>query len=101
MKKSTTMNFSNTKTIITYDLSPCEISAQDICNEDNRLHNTISVKDEGIFNLPNTTLSTTLSKKDAEDAFRAAVYAASKNEKITRLFIVEVDKKNGFIENNE
>ena len=95
------MNFSNTKTIITYDLSPCEISAQDICNEDNRLHNTISVKDEGSFYLPNTTLRTTLGKKDAEDAFRAAVSAASKDEKITRLFIVEVDEKNGFIENNE
>lgn len=101
MKKSTTINFSNTKTIITYDLSPCEITAQDICNEDKRLMNTITVKDEGEFNLPNTTLRTTLNKEDAEEAFRTAVYAASEDEKITRLFIIEVENKNGFIENNE
>lgn len=101
MKKSTTMNFSNTKSIITYDLSPCEISASDICKEDSRLYNYISVKNEGDFNLPNTTIRTSLNKEDAEKAFRKAVYSASHYETITKLFIVEVDGKNGFIENNE
>lgn len=101
MKKSTTINFTNTKTIIAYDLSPCSISAQDICDEDSRLHNGISVENEGRFELPNTTLRTSLNKKDAEKAFRQAVYAASKYETITKLFIIEVDGKNGFIENNE
>lgn len=101
MKKSTTMNFTNTKTVITYDLSPCLISAQDICDEDSRLHNSISVENKGRFELPNTTLRTSLNQKDAEKAFRQAVYAASKDETITKLFIIEVDGKNGFIENNE
>jgi hypothetical protein len=101
MKKSTTFNFSNTKTIITYDLSPCSISSQDICDEDSRLHNSISVEDEGRFDLPNTTLRTYLNKKDAEEAFRQAVYAANKYETITKMLIIEVDGKNGFIENNE
>ena len=62
MKESTTINFSNTKSIITYDLSPCDISASDICKEDSRLHNCISVKNEGDFNLPNTTIRTSLNK---------------------------------------
>lgn len=101
MKKTTTINFSNTKSIITYDLSPCEISAKDICDEDNRLYNFISVKDEGSFNLPNTTIRTSLNKVEAEKAFRKAVNAVSPYETITRLFIIEVDGKNGFIENNE
>lgn len=101
MKKSTKINFSNTKSIITYDLSPCEISASDICKEDSRLHNYISVENKGNFNLPNTTIRTSLNKEDAETAFRNAVYSASSYETITRLFIVEVDGKNGFIENNE
>lgn len=101
MKKSTTINFNNTKSIITYDLSPCEISSRDICNKDIRLFNYVSVKGEGDFNLPNTTIRTSLNKEEAEKAFRQAVYSASRYEKITRLFIVEVDGKNGFIENNE
>lgn len=101
MKESTTMNFSNTKSIISYDLSPCDISASDICKEDSRLHNYISVKNEGDFNLPNTTIRTSLNKESAEKAFRNAVYSASSYERIKRLFIIEVDSKNGFIENNE
>ncbi len=101
MKKSTTINFSNTKSIITYDLSPCKISSKDICNEDSRLYNYISVQNRGSFNLPNTTIRTSLNKEDAEKAFRKAVYSASHYETITRLFIIEVGGKDGFIENNE
>ena len=100
MTKVGNLNFTETKTIITYDLSPCEITAQDICDQDKRFYTTISGEESGTFNLPNTTLRTTMDKNTAVDAFKNAVYKASKDEKITRLFAAEVYGKNGYIENN-
>lgn len=101
-RKSAHTTFKNIKTIITYDLSPCEISSQDICEQDKRFHDFISFEDNGSYELPYTTLRTKLNRKDAIEAFKNAVKKASDgNETITRLFVVEVDGKNGFIENNE
>ena len=97
---STTITLKLTKTIITYDLSPCEISAEDICNKCSKLYTSISGENQGSFSLPNTTLSTTLNKKDAEKAFKEAVKKASSKEKITKLFVIDVSNKKVFIENN-
>lgn len=97
---NTTITFGGTKTIINYDLSPCEISAENICNVNSQLYTSISVKDGGSFNLPNTTLATTLNVQDAEKVFREAVKKVSPKEKITKLFVIDVNNKNAFIENN-
>lgn len=101
MKKSSSINFTNTKTILTYDLSPCEITAKDICNEDGRFYDYISIANKGKFYLPNTTLRRSLNRDEAELAFKNAVDSASfGRETITCLLVVEVDEKNGFIEND-
>jgi len=100
-KKFSTINFSATKSVIMYDLSPCAVTAKDIASESSNLDASISLKDKGEFNLPNTTLVTKLNKEQAEKEFRQAVYRANPYEKITTLFIVEVDTKNGYIENND
>ena len=100
MKKSSPINFTNTKTILTYDLSPCEITAKDICNEDRRFYNYIFIADKDKFYLPNTTIRTILNKEEAKIAFKTGLDSASfGRETITCLLVVEVDEKNGFIEN--
>lgn len=99
-KRFSDIHFTSTKTVITYDLSPCKISVYDICNQDKRLNNTISVNNSGTFDLPNTTIVTELSISDAITAFRNAVIQADSNEKITRLFAAEVYDKSGYVENN-
>lgn len=75
--KNTEIKCTVTKTIITYDLSPCEISAEDIYNENSQLYTSISAENKGSFSLPNTTLATALNRQDAENAFREAVKKAS------------------------
>ena len=97
--KKSTINFSLTKTVITYDLSPCNISVQDICSKDNRFKNTVTIKNVGTFDLPNTTVQTSLSINDAVSAFRTAVANVSKDETITKLFAIDVSQKDGFVEN--
>ena len=96
-----TVVFSSTKTIITYDLSPCNISVNDICNEDSRFKNTITITNVGTFDLPNTTVQTSLIKEDAIAAFKNAVSKAGKYETITKLFAVDVYQKSGNIENTD
>lgn len=95
-----TFNLGEVKTLIAYDLSPCEISAEDIHKENSHLWTSFSLGKE-VFSLPNTTLLTKLNMQDAGDAFREAVKKASSKEKITKLFVVDVSGKDAFIENNQ
>ena len=98
-KKQTTFNFRNTKTIITYDLSENDVGT--IASKSNYLFTTINVGAKS-YSFPNTTLSSTLdTAKKAEAEFKEAFNKTGSNAKISRLFIVEVDSKNGYIENNE
>ena len=100
-KKQTTFNFRNTKTIITYDLSENDVSAGTIASKSNYLFTTINVGAKS-YSFPNTTLSSTLdTAKKAEAEFKEAFNKTGSKAKISRLFIVEVDSKNGYIENNE
>ena len=80
---SKTFNLGELKTLIAYDLSPCEISAEDIHKENSQLWTSFL-----------------LNRQDAENAFREAVKKASSKEKITKLFVVDVSDKKAFIENN-
>lgn len=96
---SKTFNLGELKTLIAYDLSPCEISAEDIHKENSQLWTSFLLGKES-FSLPNTTLLTKLNRQDAENAFREAVKKASSKEKITKLFVVDVSDKKAFIENN-
>ena len=91
---SKTFNLGEVKTLIAYDLSPCEISAEDIHKENSHLWTSFLLGKES-FSLP-----TKLNRQDAENAFREAVKKASSKEKITKLFVVDVGGKDAFIENN-
>jgi len=99
--KNVRISFDETTTIITYDLSPCKISADDICEENSMFHTSFYVKDNILFNLPNTTLLTVLDKNDAEKEFREAVENLDSKEKITKLFIFNVSGNDAFVENDE
>lgn len=94
------VTFNKSKTIITYDLSPCNISSQNICDQDSRLFNTVSIENDGIYQLPNTTIITKLSIKEAVNAFRKAVSDIDSNVKITKLFAVVIENQKGYVENN-
>jgi len=89
------------KTVITYDLSDNDVSAGTIAAQSNTLYTTITVGGTS-YNLPNTTLCSTLTTKDdAEAEFRSAFAQTGSKAKITRLFVIEVFEKRGYIENNE
>lgn len=93
-------NFQYSKTIITYDLSNNDVSANTIAAQSNSLNTNIYV--DTSYNLPNTTLSSNLeTAKEAEAEFRSAFAKTGSDAKITRLFVIEVQDKNGIIENNE
>ncbi len=99
--KKTTINFKYTKTVITYDLSNNDVSASTIASKSNSLYSTISVENSN-YNLPNTTLRSDLATADAAVAeFRSAFAKTDSKAKITRLFAIEVNGKDGYIENNE
>lgn len=95
------MTFKGTKTIITYDLSNNDVSASSIASKSSNFYTTINI-DGKSYNLPNTTLSSNLetaSKVEAE--FRSAFAKTDSKAKITKLFVIEVFGKDGYIENNE
>ncbi len=103
-KKQTTVNFPKDKkaSIINYDLSNYGyISAAVIADASNgKLHNTMTVG-KIVYNLPNTTLWGWINRVEAENEFIKAFNKVKDKEILTRLFIVEVDSKDGLISNNE
>ncbi len=101
VNKNRTFTFTGTKTIITYDLTKNDVSAATIASQSNKLDPRISIS--GInYNLPNTTLGSTLETKEkAEAEFRSAFAKTNSEAKIARLFVIEVVGKGGYIENNE
>lgn len=101
MKEDGDCTFTESKTVITYDLSPCKITVDDICAQNNSLSNYISIRNDGTYELPNTTIITALNKDAAIEAFKKAVREASGNtEKITRLFVADIYQNKGHVENN-
>lgn len=101
------ITFSVTKIVVTYDLSGNDISAQEIADASNGVFDTcISIKDEGKFHLPNTTLvsSNNISAEDAIGMFRQAFNAAKERKysscSISRVFACDIAGKSGYIENN-
>ncbi len=101
MGRKADCTFTESKTLITYDLSPCKITVDEICAQNSNLENYISIKNKGAFELPNTTILTKLTKDTAIEAFKKAVSNASNDkEKITRLFAAEIYQKEGTVENN-
>lgn len=104
MKKSKIFNFTNKSSVITYDLSPNETSAHEIELQSTKLHTTVTIN-KVTYSLPNTTLNCFLNREDAEKEFRNALSKAlkinNKKDKITKLFIMEVNSQKGFIENDE
>ena len=99
--KNGNIKFGETASIVTYDLSPCNISAEDICEENSKFKTYHVVAGVGIFDLPNTTLITNLTKEEAENQFKKAIKNIDPDEKITKLFIFNVSGRTAFIENNE
>ena len=105
--QSTNVNLTSTRTIITYDLENNDISAKEIAEASKGVFDTLILMNDGkVFNLPNTTLHTTLYTKDiAIQQFRIA-FSLAKNKKIfskakiKNIFACDVFGKNGFIENN-
>lgn len=92
-------------TLITYDLSDNNVSAQQIAdNSAGLLHTTVSINgDSHVYALPNTTLCFSGSKADAERVFRQS-FDRAKNPyfyspcKISRLLITEVSNMSAYIE---
>lgn len=100
-KKSTAFSFEGTKTIIMYDLSRNDVSASTIAAKSSNLYTSVKVNDNS-YNLPNTTLGSGLEKKeDAEKEFKTAFSKTESKSTISRLFVIEVYKENGYIENDE
>lgn len=105
---STAVKFNISKIIVTYDLSPNDISAQEIADASNGMfHTTITTQNLQSFTLPNTTLESdkTLSAGQAAIVFKQALMAAKLKKgfslaSITRLLCYEVAFKGGYIENN-
>ncbi len=106
--KQSDISFTNTKIIITYDLSNNDISAKEIADVSNGVFKTyIAIQNKGSFQLPNTTLvsSQNISAKDAAVKFRQA-FNLAKGKKyfsyctIARLFCCEASGKSGYTENN-
>lgn len=99
----TAFTWGTPKSLITYDLSNNDVSAQQIAEKSNgRLYTTVSLsKDTHEYLLPNTTLCFNGSKNDAETVFRQA-FNLAKNYysscRINRLLITEVNHMNAFIE---
>jgi len=105
------ISFATDNYIVTYDLSPCEVSAEEIADnsESNFLVKIVtqdsSTKKETKYQLPNTTLLTKLDYSKIKTEFEKALKKASKEkgtseEKITKLFIAKLADKIGYIENN-
>ena len=89
--------------LITYDLSDNDVSAQQIADKSNgKLHTTISLKDKPHkYSLPSTTLWYKGTKEDAERIFRQAFDQArpsSSSCKISKLLITEVKAMSAYIE---
>lgn len=90
-------------TLITYDLSDNNVSAQQIAdNSAGRLHATVSINgDNHIYALPNTTLWFGGSKADAEQVFHQS-FNKAKNPyspcKINRLLVTEISNMSAYIE---
>lgn len=99
--KSAKFMFGETTTILTYDLTQSNISAEKICDENPMFHTTFYVKGNIPFNLPGTTLLTIQNKDDAEKGFRNVVNKLDPNAKIKKLFILNVSDMDAFIEENE
>ena len=100
-KKSSTINFTGTKTIIMYDLSNNDVSASIIAAQSKNLYTSMKVNDAS-YNLPNTTIASGLVKHaEAEKEFRTAFAKTGSSAKISRLLVIEIEKQNGYIENNE
>ena len=89
--------------LITYDLSNNDVSAQQIAEKSNgKLSTTVSLSnDPHKYLLPNTTLCFNGSRNDAETIFRNA-FNQAKNYysscRINRLLITEVKSMNAFVE---
>lgn len=99
--KSARIMFSDTTTILTYNLSNCNISSAMICDQNPMFHTAFYVKDHIPFDLPTTTLLTMQNKEDAEKMFKEAVEKLDPNAKITKMFIFNVSGMDAFVENNE
>ncbi len=99
----TTFTWGTPKSLITYDLSNNDVSAQQIAEKSNgRLFTTVSISnDSHKYLLPNTTLYFNGSINDAETVFRQA-FNQAKNYysscRINRLLITDVKNMNAFIE---
>ncbi len=105
---STKVQLNVSKVIVTYDLSPNDISAQEIADASRGVFNTMIVMNNSrSFLFPNTTLetSTMFTAEAAANAFKQALLAAKRAKgfsraTISRLFCCEVAGKGGYIENN-
>lgn len=99
----TTFTWGTPKSLITYDLSNNDVSAQQIAEKSNgRLFTTVSIRnDSHKYLLPNTTLYFNGSINDAEIVFRQAFNQAKSyysSCRINRLLITDVKNMNAFIE---
>ena len=102
------ISFTNTKIVITYDLSNNDISAKEIADASYGVFTTtITIQNAGLFLLPNTTLlsSQNISAREAVAKFKQAFNLAKSRKyfsscTISRLFCNEVYQKDGYIENN-
>jgi len=107
MEKSTNINFTATRTIITYDLENNDISANEIAAESNgAFETTIAMTNGNVYSLPNTTLHTTVYDKDrAISLFQQCFNLAKRKKmfsraKIKNIFACEILGKSGYIKNS-
>lgn len=99
---ATNFKFSKNESIINYDLTSNDVSAQEIANASNGVLKTYIPMKGGIkYCLPNTTLYCTLSRDNAKSTFISAFNLTGSRAYINRLFITEVNDQIAYIEDEQ
>ena len=88
-----------TRSIINYDLEDNDVSANEIADQSKYLNTILHVNDKD-YDLPMSTLTCTLKRDAAINEFYRALKSSGSESEVLRLYVVEVDNKNAYIEND-
>jgi len=98
----TNFKFSKNESIINYDLTPNDISAQEIADASNGVLKTyIPMKGGKKYHLPNTTLYCTLLRDNAKTSFINAFHSTGSRATVNRLFITELNEQIAYIKDEK
>lgn len=88
-----------TRSIINYDLEDNDVSANEIADHSKYLNTILHVNDKD-YDLPMSTLTCILKRDAAINEFYRALKSSGSESEVLRLYVVEVDNKDAYIEND-